>query len=53
MVWVEFRITTGAVKTTDEEKKRFAAASHGFNIANKKFRVRPIISRCRAQLTIV
>ncbi|KAJ9117752.1 hypothetical protein QFC20_000030 [Naganishia adeliensis] len=31
-------ITTGAVKTTVEEKKRFAAASHGFNIANKKFR---------------
>ena len=33
------RITTGAVKTTDEEKKRFAAASHAFNIANRKFRV--------------
>ncbi|GHJ83847.1 hypothetical protein NliqN6_0249 [Naganishia liquefaciens] len=31
-------ITTGAVKTTDEEKKRFAAASHAFNIANRKFR---------------
>ncbi|KAJ9103800.1 hypothetical protein QFC21_002262 [Naganishia friedmannii] len=31
-------ITTGAVKTTEAEKKRFAAASHGFNLANKKFR---------------
>lgn len=26
------------MKTSVEEKKRFAAASHAFNIANKKFR---------------
>ncbi|KAI5453796.1 Ubiquitin-conjugating enzyme E2 6 [Naganishia albida] len=31
-------ITTGAVKTSVEEKKRLAHASHGFNVANKKFR---------------
>lgn len=26
------------MKTSEAEKKRFAAASHGFNLANKKFR---------------
>ena len=33
------RITAGAVRTTDEQKKTFAKQSHTFNLSNKKFRV--------------
>ncbi|KAI9636974.1 ubiquitin-conjugating enzyme/RWD-like protein [Dioszegia hungarica] len=31
-------ITAGAVKTTDDQKKAFAVASHAFNLKSKKFR---------------
>lgn len=32
------RITTGSVKTSDDDKKALAKVSHAHNIANKKFR---------------
>jgi ubiquitin-conjugating enzyme E2 J2 len=39
-------ITAGAVKTTDEQKRQLAAQSHGFNLNNRKFRVRSIDVCC-------
>lgn len=32
------RITAGAVRTSDAEKKEFAKQSHAFNLNNRKFR---------------
>ena len=34
------RITAGAVRTTDEEKRALAKQSHQFNLNNRKFKVR-------------
>lgn len=35
------RITAGAVRSTEAEKRALAKTSHGFNISSKKFRVSP------------
>ena len=40
------RITTGSVKTSDDDKKALAKVSHAHNISNKKFRdLFPEVSR--------
>lgn len=38
--YLVIRITAGAVKTTNEEKRLLAKQSHAFNLRSKKFRVR-------------
>jgi hypothetical protein len=37
----DIRITAGAVKTTDEQKRQLATKAHTFNLNSKKFRVGP------------
>lgn len=37
--WLTGRITAGAVRSTEAEKKALAKQSHAFNISSKKFRV--------------
>lgn len=45
------RITAGAVRSTDAEKRELAKTSHGFNISSKKFRVGSSFIATHAQTT--